>query len=58
MPCGCSRNKRVKYTEYNPIKLPLGTRLATNEERSRAPPGIRYPTIHEIKKNPLLFTRK
>lgn len=58
MPCACSSRKKTKYIEYKLPPLPIGVRLATDEERARAPPGTRYPTIQEIKKNPLLLTKK
>ena len=58
MPCACNSRKKTKYVEYNLPPLPLGVRLATNEERSNAPPGTRYPTIQEIKRNPLLLIKK
>ena len=59
MPCNCNnKNKKVKYVEYNIPNFPVGKRFANKEERLKAPPGTRYPTIQEIKKNPLLLLRK
>ena len=57
MPCACNNRKKPRYI-YNLPPLPIGIRLATDEERARAPIGTRYPTIQEIKKNPFLLTKK
>lgn len=58
MPCSCGNRQKNKYIKHNIPPLPIGTRLATDEERSRAPPGTRYLTIEELKKNPLLLKGK
>lgn len=58
MPCACNNRKKPRYIENNLPPLPIGVRLATDEERARAPPGTRYATIQEIKKNPFLLTKK
>lgn len=58
MPCACSNRQKNKYIKYNIPPLPIGTRLATEEERERAPLGTRYITIEELKRNPLLLTGK